>query len=75
MHALNDKAGALAFEARNAGRPSDEVDLHGLTVAEAKKKAEEVGWWADSLQTGCECSPVWMGVTMWCIGVHWAESP
>ncbi|KAJ9507685.1 hypothetical protein QJQ45_019138 [Haematococcus lacustris] len=39
---LNDKAAACTFASNNAGRSDTEVDLHGLSVAEAQAKVEQV---------------------------------
>uniref|UniRef100_A0A7S0S0K1 Smr domain-containing protein n=1 Tax=Chlamydomonas leiostraca TaxID=1034604 RepID=A0A7S0S0K1_9CHLO len=39
---LNAEAADMVFKAKNAGRPSDEIDLHGLKVQEALAKVEQV---------------------------------
>lgn len=40
MEDLNSRAAAAVFEANNAARPLDEVDLHGLHVREAVARAD-----------------------------------
>lgn len=41
MKHFNQKAADYIYRVKNAGRPSNEIDLHGLFVKEAAEKVEE----------------------------------
>ncbi|KAI7853776.1 hypothetical protein BDC45DRAFT_510074 [Circinella umbellata] len=41
MKKYNKQAADLIFQEKNAGRPADEIDLHGLFVKEATEKVDE----------------------------------
>ena len=41
MKKYNRQAAELVFQEKNADRPADEIDLHGLFVKEATEKVDE----------------------------------